>query len=157
MAQEARNRFTQLHGHWLLFALLCESFASFAVQVLPDRLQREKNLPQRTQRIRKGAQRKNGQPSINARPGYCFFDGALRLAFALLLSAVIFSRFFTPLTPSTDLAIVSAFAICSLLATVPLKVTTAFSTSTLIVESRTSSAAARSKRVFVQSQPSSRP
>src|SRR6266480_3645086 len=65
--------------------------------------------------------------------------------------------FFTLVTPSTDLATASALAFCAGLATVPVRVTTLLLTSTFIVESLKSSAAARSNRVFVQSQPSFSP
>src|ERR1043165_6208250 len=65
--------------------------------------------------------------------------------------------FLTLVTPSTDFATVSARDLCAALATVPVSVTTPLSTSTLIVESRRSSAAARSKRVLTQSQPSFKP
>src|ERR1044071_9336358 len=65
--------------------------------------------------------------------------------------------FFTLVTPSTDFATASARVFWAALATVPVSVTTPLSTSTLIVESRRSSAAARSKRVLTQSQPSFKP
>src|SRR5687767_8768125 len=70
---------------------------------------------------------------------------------------VTLSMFFTLLTPSTDLAIVAARALCGAVATVPVSVTTSLSTSTLIVESLRSSAAANSNLVLAHSQPSLSP
>ena len=76
---------------------------------------------------------------------------------ALLFAAATFKLFLTLFTPSTAFATCSAFAFCAAEATVPVRVTTPLSTSTLIVESRRSSAAASSNFVFTQSQPSFKP
>jgi len=92
-----------------------------------------------------------------ARQRYFFGFAVFSFALLFVVLAATVSMFLTPLTPSTALATASALAFCSAVATDPLSVTTAFDTSTLIVESRRSLAAAKSKRVFVQSQPSLRP
>ena len=90
---------------------------------------------------------------------FLFVPPLAGLAFALAFAfpACTFNWFLTLLTPSTAFATVSAFVFWAALATVPLSVTISLSTSTLIVESRRSSAAARSKRVLIQSQVSFAP
>ena len=68
----------------------------------------------------------------------------LALVLAFEFAACTLNWFLTLLTPSTAFATVSARVFWAALATVPVSVTTSLSTSTLIVESRRSSAAARS-------------
>src|SRR5688572_10921800 len=64
--------------------------------------------------------------------------------------------FLTLATPST-FATCAALVFCACVATVPESVTTASSTSTLIVESLRSSVVAKTARALVQSQPSFAP